>query len=84
MEKQLGKGTYGTVFKGYDATNNKSVALKYQKPINKWEYYICRELKLRLSDNPLRNRFMDVSVGYFGKNPCLFVLNLLENKCVFR
>lgn len=66
IEKQLGKGTYGTVFKGYDSAH-KAVALKYQKPINKWEFYICRELRARLSESPLMDRFMDVSIGYFGK-----------------
>lgn len=67
VEKQLGKGTYGTVFKAVDVRTNRVVALKYQKPPNKWEFYICRELQSRLSHHPLRDRFMDIHVGYFRK-----------------
>lgn len=67
VEKQLGKGTYGTVFKAVDLRTRRIVALKYQKPPNKWEFYICRELQSRLAQHPLRDRFMDVNVGYFRK-----------------
>lgn len=67
MEKQLGKGTYGTVFKATDLLTKRVVALKYQKPPNKWEFYICRELQSRLANHPLRDRFMDVHIGYFRK-----------------
>ncbi|KAJ8954376.1 hypothetical protein NQ318_011049 [Aromia moschata] len=65
VEKQLGKGTFGTVFKATDIYKNKAVALKCQKPPNKWEFYICRELQARLAEHPLRERFMDISCGYF-------------------
>lgn len=44
-----------------------TVAMKFQKPANKWEYYICRELQSRLANHPLRDRFMDVPLAYFGK-----------------
>lgn len=74
VEKQLGKGTYGTVFKAIDLRTKRVVALKYQKPPNKWEFYICRELQSRLSNHPLRDRFMDVHLGYFRK----FFLYLLQ------
>lgn len=65
IDKVLGKGTFGTVYKAFK--QEKPVALKYQKPANKWEFYICREIQLRLSNNPLRERFMDVTSGYFSK-----------------
>lgn len=64
IDKQLGKGRYGTVFKAVDWTG-RQVALKYEKPANKWEFYICRELQQRLAQHPMRDRFMDVQIGYF-------------------
>nr|CAH7764423.1 unnamed protein product [Callosobruchus chinensis] len=73
VEKQLGKGTFGVVFKAFDLTNNRSVAIKYQKPANKWEYHICRELQARLAEHPLRDRFMDVSVGYFSDQASILI-----------
>lgn len=68
IEKLLGKGQFGTVFKAYNLQMSCTVALKYQKPPNKWEFYICRELQARLANHPLRDRFMDISVGYFSKH----------------
>ena len=50
LDKCLGKGTYGTVFKAMDLQNNKVVALKTQKPAWVWEYYISREIKNRLKN----------------------------------
>ncbi|KAJ8920747.1 hypothetical protein NQ315_004887, partial [Exocentrus adspersus] len=73
VEKQLGKGTFGTVFKALDVYKNKSVALKSQKPPNRWEYYICRELQARLAEHPLRDCFMDISLGYFGDQVSILV-----------
>lgn len=67
VEKQLGKGTYGTVYKAFDMRLNKNVALKLQKPPNRWEFYLCREIQSRLVQHILRDRFMDVSIGYFSK-----------------
>lgn len=67
IDKQLGKGTFGVVFKATDLSTSSVVAVKYQKPPNKWEFYICRELQSRLTNHPLREHFMDVSTGYFSK-----------------
>lgn len=50
IEKQLGKGNYGAVFLCLDLHNNKSVAVKYQKPSRPWEFYICQEIKARIKD----------------------------------
>ncbi|KAK9718132.1 Mad3/BUB1 homology region 1 [Popillia japonica] len=67
VEKILGKGTYGSVFKAVDWHTKEIVALKFQKPANKWEFYICRELQARLADHPLKDKFMDVSIGFYNK-----------------
>lgn len=71
IEKILGKGTYGSVFKAVDCQTKEVVALKFQKPANKWEFYICRELQARLANHPLKEKFMDVSIGYFSKYCCI-------------
>ncbi|XP_056638959.1 mitotic checkpoint serine/threonine-protein kinase BUB1 beta-like isoform X1 [Diorhabda sublineata] len=73
VEKQLGKGTFGTVYKALDLGNCKTVAMKYQKPANKWEFYICRELQSRLAQHPLRDRFMDIPLAYFGDQASLII-----------
>nr|XP_023012037.1 mitotic checkpoint serine/threonine-protein kinase BUB1 beta [Leptinotarsa decemlineata] len=73
VEKQLGKGTFGTVFKALDLDSNATVALKYQKPANKWEFYICRELQARLAEHPLRDRFMDIPLAYFGDQASILI-----------
>lgn len=67
VEKELGKGTFGTVFRGIDLKSGSNVALKCQNPANRWEFYICRELQARLENHPLREAFMDVKIGYFSK-----------------
>lgn len=77
IEKNLGKGTYGQVFKATDTRTNQTVALKMQKPPNCWEFYICRELQARLEKHPLKECFMDVRTGYFSKFEVLFCLTEL-------
>ncbi|XP_025830575.1 probable inactive serine/threonine-protein kinase bub1 isoform X4 [Agrilus planipennis] len=73
IEKMLGKGTYGQVYKATDLRTKEVVALKIQKPPNKWEFYICREIQSRLAKHPLRDRFMQVPVGYFNDQMSILV-----------
>ncbi|XP_076269939.1 mitotic checkpoint serine/threonine-protein kinase BUB1 beta-like isoform X4 [Rhynchophorus ferrugineus] len=73
IEKILGKGQFGTVFKAYNIQMRSTVALKYQRPPNKWEFYICRELQARLINHPLQDRFMDISTGYFSDQASILV-----------
>ncbi|XP_030753642.1 mitotic checkpoint serine/threonine-protein kinase BUB1 beta-like [Sitophilus oryzae] len=73
IEKLLGKGQFGTVFKAQNLHMRTTVALKHQKPPNKWEYYICRELQARLASHSLRDRFMDISIGYFSDQASILV-----------
>ncbi|KAH1013504.1 hypothetical protein HUJ04_002488 [Dendroctonus ponderosae] len=76
IEKLLGKGQFGTVFKACNCGTKCTVALKYQKPPNKWEYYICKELQSRLANHNLRDRFMDVTKGYFSDQASILVSQL--------
>ncbi|CAG9858282.1 unnamed protein product [Phyllotreta striolata] len=73
IDKQLGKGTFGTVYRAIDLGSSTTVAIKHQKPANKWEFYICRELQSRLAKHSLRDRFMEVQVAYFCDQASLLI-----------
>ncbi|XP_013138966.1 PREDICTED: uncharacterized protein LOC106103686 [Papilio polytes] len=73
IEKQLGKGNYGAVFLSLDLHNNKSVAVKYQKPSRPWEFYICQEIKARIKDPFMLPGYMDITTAFLGENASLFV-----------
>lgn len=44
IDKEVGRGSYGSVYKATDAQTGNVVALKYQKPPNTWEIYICDQV----------------------------------------
>lgn len=46
VDKEIGRGSYGSVYKATDANTNAIVALKFQKPANTWEIYICDQVCL--------------------------------------
>ncbi|XP_026496814.2 mitotic checkpoint serine/threonine-protein kinase BUB1 beta-like isoform X1 [Vanessa tameamea] len=73
VEKQLGKGNYGAVFLCLDIHNNKSVAVKFQKPSRPWEFYICQEIKARIKDPFMLPGYMDITTAFLGENASLFV-----------
>lgn len=76
LDKCLGKGTYGTVFKGTDLQTRKVVALKTQKPAWVWEYYIAREIKTRLTNPHMVCLFFSLSPKLITrKKLCAFIEN---------
>lgn len=73
FDKILGKGTFGKVYKALDVRKGEEVALKFQKPTNKWEFYICRELQARLGNQSLKDRFMNITNAYFSDQTSVLV-----------
>lgn len=47
VDREVGRGTYGSVYRALNTTTNEIVALKYQKPANSWEFYVCQEVRKR-------------------------------------
>ncbi|XP_012151742.1 uncharacterized protein LOC100880623 isoform X2 [Megachile rotundata] len=73
LEKCLGKGMYGKVFKAVNLQTGQTVALKTQKPAWVWEFYIAREIKNRLTNPHMLRGFMDVSMAYVANNSSVLV-----------
>ncbi|KAL0113098.1 hypothetical protein PUN28_012366 [Cardiocondyla obscurior] len=73
LEKCLGKGMYGTVFKAINVQTGETVALKTQRPAWVWEYYIVREIKARLTNPHMLRGFMDVTMAYVANNGSVLV-----------
>ena len=73
LEKCLGKGMYGTVFKAVNLQTGQTVALKTQRPGWVWEFYITREIKARLTNPHMLRGFMDVSMAYVANNSSVLV-----------
>lgn len=45
IDKEVGRGSYGSVYKATDSRTGNVVALKFQKPPNTWEIYICDQVR---------------------------------------
>lgn len=50
VEKEIGRGAYGNVYRGLNVNTNDVVALKFQKPPNTWELYICYSVHQRIKN----------------------------------
>lgn len=62
VDKEIGRGAYGNVYRGTNANTGDIVALKYQKPPNTWELYICTEVAQRIKDPNLVSHFLSFSL----------------------
>lgn len=51
IDKEVGRGSYGAVYKATDTRTGNVVALKYQKPPNTWEIYICDQVNIALKQS---------------------------------
>ncbi|XP_066588333.1 probable inactive serine/threonine-protein kinase bub1 [Prorops nasuta] len=73
LDKCLGKGMYGTVFKGTCIQTGQTLALKMQRPAWVWEYYIASEIKNRLTNPHMLRGYMDVTAAYVADNSSVLV-----------
>lgn len=65
VEKEIGRGAYGSVYRGVNTNTSDVVALKYQKPPNTWELYICFEVHQRIK-NPNLVGLMPLLAFFFS------------------
>lgn len=77
IAKILGEGAYAKVLKGVHTVTQREVALKVQKPSCRWEYYICREIQHRLSQQNLASAFMPADQIFVYNNGSVIVTDLL-------
>ncbi|XP_063696925.1 uncharacterized protein LOC134827945 [Culicoides brevitarsis] len=73
VDKEVGKGAYGAVYRGIKNDTKDVVALKYQKPSNSWEFYICQEVRKRCKDTDMLPGFMHISMALIAPNCTVFV-----------
>ncbi|XP_069677495.1 uncharacterized protein [Periplaneta americana] len=79
IEGLLGKGSYAKVYKAINVKENKTVAMKVQKPSWEWEFYICHEIQLRLSDPISALAFMDIKKGYLVQNGSIMITDFSDH-----
>uniref|UniRef100_A0A0K8W7L0 Mitotic checkpoint serine/threonine-protein kinase BUB1 n=1 Tax=Bactrocera latifrons TaxID=174628 RepID=A0A0K8W7L0_BACLA len=68
IDKEVGRGSYGSVYKATDANTGNVVALKFQKPPNTWEIYICDQVLKRVKSSSILPGLMDISVAIIAPN----------------
>lgn len=73
IEKEVGRGSYGSVFRAVNAQTGAVVAIKYQKPANTWELYICTEVKKRMKTRDILPGFMDICSAVIAPNASVLV-----------
>ncbi|XP_017132609.1 protein kinase 4 [Drosophila elegans] len=71
IDKEVGRGSYGSVYKATDSRTGNVVALKYQKPPNTWEIYICDQVLKRIREPEVLPGLMDISTAIIAPNASL-------------
>ncbi|KAH8297965.1 hypothetical protein KR018_003202 [Drosophila ironensis] len=71
IDKEVGRGAYGSVYKATDSRTGNVVALKYQKPPNTWEIYICEQVLKRIKNPEVLPGLMDISTAIIAPNASL-------------
>ncbi|KAJ9577246.1 hypothetical protein L9F63_006220 [Diploptera punctata] len=78
IDKLIGEGSYAKVYKGVDTKTKRDIALKVQKPSWLWEYYICHQIQIRVSDPVKALAFMDVQKAYSLMNGSIIVSDVSQ------
>lgn len=73
IEKEVGRGAYGAVYRGINSYTGDIVALKYQRPPNSWELYICTEIRKRISNHDVLPGFMGISSSILARNASVLI-----------
>lgn len=73
IEKEVGRGSYGSVFRALNTGTGAVVAIKYQKPANTWELYICTEVRKRIKNPDILPGFMDICSAVIAPNASALV-----------
>lgn len=73
IEKEVGRGSYGSVFRALSTGTGQVVAIKYQKPANTWELYICTEVRKRIKNPDILPGFMDICSAVIAPNASVLV-----------
>lgn len=73
IEKEVGRGAYGAVYRAVNSSTGVVVALKYQKPPNSWELYICSEVRKRIKIHDILPGFMDITTAVLARNASILV-----------
>lgn len=60
IEKEVGRGAYGAVFRSNNLSTGSVVAIKYQKPPNTWELYICSEVRKRIKNPDIVSSLLNI------------------------
>ena len=93
IRSELGQGGYAIVYLAESSTGNLK-ALKIERPASMWEYYILRQIEMRLSGMPVLRSiiqvdslhyFLDESylvLNYANQGTVLDLINMLGNKPV--
>ncbi|XP_026471510.1 uncharacterized protein LOC113375772 isoform X2 [Ctenocephalides felis] len=76
IDKELGKGAFGSIYRAFDQQTNETVVLKYQKPARIWEYYICREIRKRIINTDMLPGYMHVSLALVSRSASILVSEL--------
>ncbi|XP_065355685.1 probable inactive serine/threonine-protein kinase bub1 [Calliphora vicina] len=71
IDKEIGRGSYGSVYKASDVATGAVVALKFQKPANTWEIYICDQVLKRIQSPNILPGLMDISTAIIAPNASL-------------
>ncbi|KAH8277711.1 hypothetical protein KR018_003981 [Drosophila ironensis] len=71
--KMVGKGAYGSVYRGRHLKTGKKVALKQERPPNFWEFYICLEVHSRLTSEQMIPAYAHIDYALVGNNSSIYI-----------